>query len=172
MARKKTTAPKAAAERIAVLERLITAYQDSYYNGEAEISDGEFDLLWDELKELAPASPVLVRIGADGLDGFPKAKHLIPMGSQDKAANPEEFLAWAAKIPPPYVVQYKLDGASLELQYEKGVLKKAVTRGDGTIGDDITRNARRMAGVVPALDIPFSGGIRGEVVMTHGIWQE
>jgi DNA ligase (NAD+) len=94
------------------------------------------------------------------------------MGSQEKAANPEEFLAWAAKVPPPYVVQYKLDGASLELQYEKGVLKRAVTRGDGTIGDDITRNARRMTGVVPKLDIPFTGGIRGEVVMTHGIWQE
>jgi DNA ligase (NAD+) len=94
------------------------------------------------------------------------------MGSQEKAANREEFLSWDAKIPPPYVVQFKLDGASLELQYEKGVLKKAVTRGDGTVGDDITRNARRMAGVVPELDVPFSGGVRGEVVMTHGVWQE
>jgi DNA ligase (NAD+) len=106
------------------------------------------------------------------MDGFPKARHLIPMGSQEKAANPEEFRSWAAGIPPPYVVQYKLDGASLELQYEKGVLKRAVTRGDGTIGDDITRNARRMAGVVPELDTPFSGGIRGEVVMAHEIWRE
>ncbi|MDR0376286.1 MAG: DNA ligase (NAD(+)) LigA, partial [Spirochaetaceae bacterium] len=158
---------KAEAERIAALEQRITAYQDSYYNGEAEISDREFDSLWDELKELAPSSPVLERIGADGLDGFPKARHLIPMGSQEKAANPEEFRSWAAKIPPPYVVQYKLDGASLELQYENGALKRAVTRGDGIIGDDITRNARRMAGVVPELNIPFSGGVRGEVVMTR-----
>ncbi|MDR2742975.1 MAG: NAD-dependent DNA ligase LigA [Treponema sp.] len=177
MARKKTVSlpPDAGEERIAALERLIVSYQDSYYNGEAEISDGEFDILWDELKELAPGSPVLKRVGTDGVDGvdgFPKAKHLIPMGSQEKAANPEEFLAWTAKIPPPYVVQYKLDGASLELQYEKGALKRAVTRGDGTLGDDITRNARRMAGVVRKLDVPFSGGVRGEVVMTHSVWQE
>jgi DNA ligase (NAD+) len=69
------------------------------------------------------------------------------------------------------VVQYKLDGASLELQYEKGILKKAVTRGDGAVGDDITRNARCMAGVVQELRVPFSGGIRGEVVMTHEVWR-
>jgi DNA ligase (NAD+) len=175
MAQKKAALPvhpKKDTERIAALERIITAYQDSYYNGDAEISDGEFDLLWDELKELEPESPVLKQVGRDKADGFPKAKHLIPMGSQEKAANPEEFRAWAAKILPPYVVQYKLDGASLELQYEKGILKRALTRGDGTIGDDITRNARRMAGIVPELDIPFSGGIRGEVVMTREIWRE
>jgi DNA ligase (NAD+) len=169
---KKIMARKAEETRIAALERLIAAYQDSYYNGEAEISDGEFDLLWDELKALSPDSPVLKRVGSDAADGFPKAKHLIPMGSQDKAANPEEFLAWAAGVPPPYVVQYKLDGASLELQYEKGSLKRAVTRGDGNVGDDITRNARRMAGVVPELGVPFSGGVRGEVVMTHEVWKE
>jgi DNA ligase (NAD+) len=169
---RKIMAGKAEETRVAALERLITSYQDSYYNGEAEISDGEFDLLWDELRELSPGSPVLKRVGADAADGFPKVKHLIPMGSQDKAANPEEFRSWAAGIPPPYVVQYKLDGASLELQYEKGSLKKAVTRGDGIIGDEITRNALRMAGVVPELGIPFSGGIRGEVVMTHEIWKE
>ena len=160
-------------ERIAALERLISAYQQSYYNGEAEITDGDFDRLWDELKTLAPDSPVLARIGADGLDGFPKARHLIPMGSQDKAANPEEFIEWAEKMAPPsFVVQYKLDGASLELQYQEGALVRAITRGDGTLGDEITRNARRMAGVVPKLDIPFTGGVRGEVVMTRSVWRE
>ncbi|MDR1903453.1 MAG: NAD-dependent DNA ligase LigA [Treponema sp.] len=159
-------------ERAVALERLIVSYQESYYNGDAEISDAEFDLLWDELKQIKPDSRVLARVGADSTDGFPKARHLIPMGSQEKAANPEEFRAWAAKIAPKvYVVQYKLDGASLELQYEKGKLVRAITRGDGTIGDEITRNARRMIGVVPELGSPFSGGIRGEVVMTHDIWQ-
>ncbi|MDR0382462.1 MAG: DNA ligase (NAD(+)) LigA, partial [Spirochaetaceae bacterium] len=73
-------------KRIAELENLITGYQASYYNGEAEITDGEFDALWDELKRLAPDSPVIKRIGADGADGFPKERHLIPMGSQEKAA--------------------------------------------------------------------------------------
>ncbi|MDR0316792.1 MAG: DNA ligase (NAD(+)) LigA [Treponema sp.] len=158
--------------RIAELEGLIQKYQQSYYNGEAEIADSEFDLLWDELKRIAPDSPVIKKIGADNVDGFPKAKHLIPMGSQDKAANPEEFRAWALKMGlPTLLVQYKLDGASLELQYEKGALVRAITRGDGIVGDEITANARRMAGVPHKLDTAFSGGVRGEVVMTHEVWQ-
>ncbi|MDR1059113.1 MAG: NAD-dependent DNA ligase LigA [Treponema sp.] len=163
-------------ERILALERLIRKYQESYYNGEGEISDGEFDLLWDELKLLDPDNGVLKKVGAGGgaddRDGFPKMRHLIPMGSQEKAANPEEFLEWARKTgAPAWAVQYKLDGASLELQYEGGNLKAAVTRGDGTTGDEITRNALRMAGVPPRLDLPFSGGVRGEVVMTRSVWK-
>jgi DNA ligase (NAD+) len=159
-------------ERIDALARLIKGYQDSYYSGEAEISDGEFDLLWDELKNLAPDHPLLKKVGADSTDGFPKAKHLIPMGSQEKAANPEEFKAWVKKMKAAvFVVQYKLDGASLELQYENGMLKMAVTRGDGTIGDDITQNAFRMAGVMPEITKEFSGGVRGEVIMTHQVWK-
>ena len=170
-----------AKERAGALERLIRKYQKSYYDGEAEISDGEFDLLWDELKHIDPDSPVLREVGdgsgagegAPGVDGFPKAKHLIPMGSQEKAANIEAFRAWALKIGlETMLVQYKLDGASLELQYEKGVLVRAVTRGDGIIGDEITANARRMSGVPVRLDIPFSGGVRGEVVMTREVWRE
>ncbi|MDR1105076.1 MAG: NAD-dependent DNA ligase LigA [Treponema sp.] len=168
------------AGRVAALERLIEAYQKSYYGGEAEISDAEFDLLWDELASLAPESPVLKKVGSDALsteDGFPKARHIIPMGSQDKAANPGDFLAWVKKMnggeaPKTFLVQYKLDGASLELQYEKGTLRRAVTRGDGITGDEITANARRMGGVPAKLDLPFSGGVRGEVVMTRKTWKE
>jgi DNA ligase (NAD+) len=176
-------------ERIAALEQLIQKYQGSYYGGEAEISDGEFDLLWDELKSLAPQSAVLKKIGAGDTDGFPKVRHLIPMGSQEKASNPQEFLAWVKKMETAeqnsvtltdktnkltklFIVQYKMDGASLELQYEKGKLQKAVTRGDGITGDDITPNARRIAGIAQELDTGFSGGIRGEVVMTHDTLQE
>jgi DNA ligase (NAD+) len=186
---------KKESDRIHKLERLIVKYQKSYYDGEAEISDGEFDLLWDELKSLAPGSPVLKKVGggsdavlsSDGapggvrddsspghtVDGFPKAKHIMPMGSQDKAANPEEFRAWAQKQESAeFLVQYKLDGASLELQYKKGKLFQAITRGDGIIGDEITANARRMKGVPEKLDIPFSGGVRGEVLMTREIWKK
>jgi DNA ligase (NAD+) len=160
-------------QQVQTLEAQIRAYQTAYYNGEAEISDGEFDLLWDTLRQLEPDSPVLHRIGTDGLDGFPKVHHLIPMGSQEKAADPEAFRDWAAKIAPEtFVVQYKLDGASLELQYEQGKLVQAITRGDGIIGDGIIGNARRMAGVILELDIPFTGGVRGEVVMTRKVWKE
>ena len=160
--------------RISELEGLIKKYQASYYNGEAEISDAEFDKLWDELKSLDPSNPVLQKIGADS-GNFAKIRHVMPMGSQEKAASPEEFLAWAKKhVYEEYLVEYKLDGASLELQYEHGKLVRAVTRGDGTIGDDITANARKMGGVKSQLFIDgqlldYTGGIRGEVIMTHEV---
>jgi len=160
-------------ERINALAAMIEGYQQSYYNGEAEISDSEFDLLWDELKNLEPDHPLLKKVGTGSADGFPKAKHLIPMGSQEKAANPMEFLSWAKKIAPEsFVVQYKLDGASLELQYENGKLKAAITRGDGIIGDEITANALLMAGVKQQVSESFSGGVRGEVVMKTGVWKQ
>ena len=161
-------------QRINELEKLITKYQASYYNGEGEISDAEFDALWDELKALDPTNTVLQRVGADS-GNFEKIHHVMPMGSQEKAANPEQFLAWAAKHEyEEYLVEYKLDGASLELQYENGYLVRAVTRGDGSIGDDITANAKKMGGVNAAIYIegqlvPFTGGIRGEVIMTHEV---
>ena len=161
-------------QRISELEKLIVKYQTSYYNGEGEISDAEFDALWDELKALDPANAVLQRVGADS-GNFEKIHHVMPMGSQEKAANPEQFLAWAAKHQyDEYLVEYKLDGASLELQYEDGYLVRAVTRGDGSIGDDITANAKKMGGVNAAIYkdgelLPFTGGIRGEVIMTHEV---
>ncbi len=163
--------------RIKELESLIIKYQKSYYNGEAEISDAEFDKLWDELKLLDPANAILHKVGADN-GNFAKIKHVMPMGSQEKAANPEQFLAWANKhVYNEYLVEYKLDGASLELQYEKGYLVRAVTRGNGEIGDDITANAKKMNGVLSAIYLDgkltdFTGGIRGEVIMTHQIHKE
>ncbi|MGN0728454.1 NAD-dependent DNA ligase LigA [Treponema sp.] len=154
-------------ERIAELEKLIQRYQASYYNGEAEISDAEFDRLWDELKSLDSSNPILHKVGADS-GNFQKAPHVMPMGSQEKAATPEEFLEWAKKHNySEYLVEYKLDGASLELQYADGILLRAVTRGDGSVGDVITENAQKMQGVVRTLKEKFTGGIRGEVIMTH-----
>lgn len=163
--------------RIEELEKLISKYQKSYYDGEGEISDAEFDKLWDELKSLDPNNPILHKVGADS-GNFAKVQHVMPMGSQEKAANPEEFLAWANKHQyDQYLVEYKLDGASLELQYENGYLVRAVTRGDGSIGDDITANARKMGGVNAAIYkdgqlVPFTGGIRGEVIMTHKVHKD
>ena len=171
-----TEALEKSAEYIEELAAKILKYQKSYYTGEAEISDAEFDRLWDELKEIAPDHPVLQKVGSDlaenyentenntnlsveieensadlnkNAGNFQKARHLIPMGSQEKAANPEQFLAWAQKHPyEEYLVEYKLDGASLEIQYQNGEFYKAVTRGDGEIGDDITRNVAKMQGLV------------------------
>lgn len=160
--------------RIKELEKLIVRYQKSYYDGEGEIEDSEFDKLWDELKVLDPKNSILHKVGADS-GNFEKASHIMPMGSQEKAATPEQFLEWASKhVYPEYLVEYKLDGASLELQFENGILVRAVTRGDGSTGDDITQNAKVMQGVPAALyrdgkKIDFTGGIRGEVIMTHEV---
>jgi len=157
-------------KRIAELELLVKKHQNLYYNGQPEISDADFDELWDELLRLDPGNNIFAVVGSDTADGWPKARHLIPMGSQEKASNPEDFLVWCAKIGhPEYLVQYKLDGASLELQYEEGRLVRAVTRGDGEIGDEITPNASRMAGVVSRLSVAFTGGVRGEVLMFHSV---
>ena len=165
-------------QRINELALLIKKYQDSYYNGEGEISDAEFDKLWDELKSLDPQNPVLQRVGADS-GNFAKIAHIMPMGSQEKAANPEQFLDWAKNhVYDEYLVEYKLDGASLELQYSEGLLVRAVTRGDGTIGDEITANAKKMQGVKIALydeggkRINFTGAVRGEVIMSHEVHQK
>lgn len=163
--------------RISELESLIARYQKSYYDGEGEIPDADFDRLWDELKRLDPDNAVLHRVGADS-GNFDKVRHIMPMGSQEKAADPQQFLAWADKHRyDQYLVEYKLDGASLELQYEGGHLVRAVTRGDGTVGDDITANARKMRGVARSILkdgalVPFTGGIRGEVIMTHSVHKE
>ena len=160
--------------RIDELAALIKKYQDSYYNGEAEIEDAEFDKLWDELKSLDPENPILKKVGADS-GNFEKAAHVMPMGSQEKAADPEQFMAWAEKHAyDEYLVEYKLDGASLELQYQKGRLVRAVTRGDGSVGDDITANAKKMKGVFATLpkSPDFTGGVRGEVIMTHSVHKQ
>lgn len=164
-------------KRIRELEGLITKYQKSYYDGEGEISDAEFDKLWDELKSIDPENIILHRVGADN-GNFDKVTHVMPMGSQEKAADNEQFLAWAQKhVYPEYLVEYKLDGASLELQYVHGELVHAVTRGDGSVGDDITANALKMSGVQKKLvssktgPVDFTGGIRGEVIMTHEVHQ-
>lgn len=164
-------------EKISELEKLIKRYQDSYYNGEPEIEDSEFDKLWDTLKSIDPSNPILKKIGTDS-GNFEKIHHVMPMGSQEKAASPEQFIEWADKhVYSEYLVEYKLDGASLELQYENGILVHAVTRGDGNIGDDITNNALKMQGVIKELykegvHINFTGGIRGEVIMTHKVHKE
>ncbi|MCX7026869.1 MAG: NAD-dependent DNA ligase LigA [Spirochaetes bacterium] len=157
-------------ERIKELEGLITLHQKLYYNAQPAISDEEFDILWSELEDLDPSNPLLAVIGRDRVDGWPKAEHLIPMGSQSKATDSDEFTAWALKNPfSPYIVQYKLDGASIELQYREGLLEKAVTRGDGKVGDEITANVRKMRGAIPKLSESFTGGVRGEVLMSRAI---
>lgn len=178
-------------KRIDTLSSLIKKYQASYYAGQEEISDKAFDDLWDELKSLDPDNPVLKSIGHEESalaatkdpdlfnssinSDFPKVRHLMMMGSQEKCATEDEFLSWVKKHPyKEYLVEYKLDGASIELQYTAGIFRRAVTRGDGVTGDDISSNALYFTGLVREIPgacngegTPFTGSVRGEVLMTH-----
>jgi len=154
--------------RVNELEAEIKRHQKLYYNGEPEISDEEFDALWDELESLDPGNPLLKAVGTDRSERWPKSPHRMTMGSLSKATDPESFLAWATKVQYPlYLVQYKLDGASMELQYDEGHFVRGVTRGDGVIGDDITPNVAKMNGVPKELPEPFTGAVRGEVLMSR-----
>jgi DNA ligase (NAD+) len=169
-------------QEIRVLEaKLLTAAQAYYGGGTPVMTDAEFDALEAELLEADPDSDVLKRIGSppDDGSGWPKVTHTIPMGSLSKAQSWDEMQDWMAKCTRdlrvqqsdhsshPIIVTEKLDGISLLLTYEEGVLVRAATRGDGATGEDITRNVRVMKGV-PWM-IPHNGRVhvRAEIICTH-----
>jgi len=156
-------------KRIKELEEYITKYRNEYYNGSSSIKDELFDALIDELQKLDPTNVLLHNIGKDSINN--KVKHIIPMGSLSKLRNDEELKEWITSLDKSilFVIEYKLDGSSIELQYKNGVFTKAVTRGDGIIGDDVTHSVSLMTGVIPSLSIPWSGAIRGEVIMLKEI---
>lgn len=153
------------------LEKKILEAQDAYYNGTPIMDDAEFDSLWDELKKLDPTNKILTaQVGEDHLEGFQKAEHLMTMGSQSKANSKEEMEKFIDDTPDAdeYLAEFKMDGLSLELQYENGKLKKAVTRGDGHIGDDVTQNVLKMNYVIKNLpDTNFTGPVRGETLLSR-----
>jgi len=159
-------------ERIEYLIKEISRHRYLYYNAQPEVSDAKYDALEDELRELDPDNPILFKIGVDSSELFTKREHIIPMTSQDKVTSPEEFNKWARKRNyKTFIVQFKLDGISIELQYENGVFRYAITRGDGKIGDDVSANIIKMKGFIPKLRAPFSGAVRAEILMFHDVYE-
>ena len=159
--------------KIKELKELVEYHQHLYYNAQPEISDEEFDRLWDELKALDPNNEVFSKVGTDFDTALDKIRHVIPMTSQAKVTNSEEFSKWARKVGYDlFITQFKLDGISVELQYFGGKFKYGVTRGDGEIGDDITSNAQKMIRFVPEVNPEFTGAVRGEIVLTKDIFQK
>lgn len=145
---------------------------DAYYNGEPIIDDATYDAALDKLKKQDPNNPYLKKIGKDSSKEFKKREHLMSMTSQQKAANSEEFIKWYKKgYSKDFVVNHKLDGLSVELQYKEGKFKYAVTRGDGKIGDDISKNVKKMRGFVDEIE-DYTGSIRGEIVMTQKVFDK
>lgn len=169
-------------KRIRELEREVRRHRELYYLKAPAISDAEFDALEDELRELDPENPVLADVGAPvtgeagpavdlSIAGLPTKRHKIPMGSLEKI--PEERLdAWAEKAGPLYLVQEKLDGISLEIEYENGKLRDAITRGDGFTGEVVTHNVVSFQHVKRELPIPLTGSVRGEVILRKSVFDE
>ena len=161
------------AHRADTLERLILQHRDAYYNGTPTLSDAEFDVLVEELKALRPNSKAVTAIGAPvPVSEWKKAQHGFMMGSLDKVNTPKELAEWAdtyTALPPTrkvfsLFVTEKLDGISIHVRYEDGLLIQAITRGDGATGEDITQNVQRMKGVQSTIP-DFTGSLRGEIIL-------
>ena len=161
----------------AELERHNRLY---YVEARPEISDREFDRLLRELQELEAAHPDLAtpdsptqRVGGAPLAGFRQVKHAVPMMSLDNTYSVEEMREFDARIRKAlgaesvdYVLEPKVDGVSISLRYENGVLATAATRGDGKTGDDVTANAKTIRSI--PLRIPTAAPVfeaRGEVYL-------
>jgi DNA ligase (NAD+) len=154
-----------------LLQTTLRAAANAYYNsGKTLMSDAEFDSKVAQLRELDPTNSFLSEIGAPPSQHLSKAKHKIPMGSLNNCsrdgdkANPS-FKEWHEKAGNREVcLMHKLDGSSVELIFEDGSLKQAITRGDGLTGEDITQNARKFKGI-PSVFAGFSGSVRGEALL-------
>ena len=158
--------------RIDYLVKEIKRHRYLYYNRQPEISDAKYDALEDELQKLDPENPILFKVGVDSSELFTKREHIIPMTSQDKVVDPKDFLKWARKRNfKTFLIQFKLDGISIELQYRDGVFQYAVTRGDGIKGDDVSANVVNMKNFIPKVRVPFTGAVRAEVLLFHDIFE-
>ena len=168
--------PQDKAARVSWLAQQIAHHSNLYYNLAApEVSDAEFDRLWDELKAIEPDHPQLSRVGADVDPGSVKVEHLFPMRSLDKATSDEEILHFANETTlnsTRFLSQPKLDGSALSLEYRKGRLVRAATRGSGERGEDVTRNARKVENVPESLAFAVDVHVRGEVVMRKSMFEE
>jgi DNA ligase (NAD+) len=174
--------------RLDELRELLKRYSYSYHVlDDPEVSDAEYDRLFDELLELErdlpeeqipPDSPTR-RVGAPPSDKFRKVEHRVPLGSLDKVTTDEAVLKWADDArkrldrddPVTYVIEPKIDGLAINLTYEEGIYVRGATRGDGSRGEDVTPNLRTIDAIPLSLRLesgekpPAVLEVRGEVYM-------
>ena len=164
------------------IDELVTILNEANYNyhvlDNPTITDQEYDSLFRELQILEEKNPSLVRsdspthrVGGVVLDSFKKVTHKIPMMSLGDIFNEDEVRQFDAKIKkeginPTYVCELKIDGLSVSLHYEKGKLVTAATRGNGTIGEDITNNVKTIKTVPLTLKEEIDIEVRGEIYMS------
>ena len=168
-------------ELVALLNRYATEY---YTSDNPSVSDSEYDRLYRELVELETAYPDQVladspthRVGGKVLDGFEKYSHQYPLYSLQDAFSREELEAFDARVRkevahPTYICELKIDGLSISLTYEKGILLAGATRGDGSIGENITENLKRVKDIPLTLPEELDITVRGECYMPRASFDQ
>lgn len=168
-------------ELVALLNRYATEY---YTSDNPSVSDSEYDRLYRELIELESAYPDQVladspthRVGGKVLDGFEKYSHQYPLYSLQDAFSREELEAFDARVRkevshPTYICELKIDGLSISLTYEKGILLAGATRGDGSVGENITENLKRVKDIPLTLPEELDITVRGECYMPRASFDQ
>ena len=168
-------------ELVALLNRYATEY---YTSDNPSVSDSEYDRLYRELVELEAAYPDQVladspthRVGGKVLDGFEKYSHQYPLYSLQDAFSREELEAFDARVrkelpQPTYICELKIDGLSISLTYENGILVAGATRGDGSVGENITENLKRVKDIPLTLPEELDITVRGECYMPRASFDQ
>lgn len=165
-------------DRMSELVSLLNRYAHEYYTKDApSVSDSEYDQLYRELvsleeqypNEILPESPTH-RVGGKVLDGFEKYQHQYPLYSLQDAFSRAELVAFDERVrkefpDASYLCELKIDGLSISLAYENGILVAGATRGDGSIGENITENLKRVKDIPLTLPKPLTITVRGECYM-------
>lgn len=172
-------------KRMNELVALLNRYAAEYYTSDnPSVSDSEYDRLYRELVELETAYPDQVladspthRVGGKILDGFEKYSHQYPLYSLQDAFSREELEAFDARVRkevayPTYICELKIDGLSISLTYEKGSLVVGATRGDGSIGENITENLKRVKDIPLTLPEELDITVRGECYMPRASFDQ
>ena len=172
-------------ERMNELVALLNRYATEYYTSDnPSVSDSEYDRLYRELVELEAAYPDQVladspthRVGGKVLDGFEKYSHQYPLYSLQDAFSREELEAFDARVRkelphPIYICELKIDGLSISLTYEKGIFVVGATRGDGSVGENITENLKRVKDIPLTLPEELDITVRGECYMPRASFDQ
>lgn len=159
-------------DRMKKLNEILSNAADAYYNTGIEIiSDREYDILYDELEQLEKETGIILsgsrtqKVGYEVSSSLKKVKHTSKMLSLDKTKSIDELTVWLGENTG--FLSWKLDGLTIVLTYENGVLLQAVTRGNGETGEDITVNARHIIGIPTAIPFTDKLVIRGEALMKY-----
>jgi DNA ligase (NAD+) len=153
-----------------IVEKILEADKHYYNTGKSIMTDQEYGNLKDFVKSQDPEHPLFLKVGDNVRDSiWEKAEHQIPMGSLEKINSEEEFISWSSKFPDQeFIFEPKFDGLSLSISYEDGEFVQAISRGDGTIGENLSDNVRKMVGFFNTLPKSFTGSLRCEILLPYG----